>query len=134
MPIITIVVGALLDIVGTTGWLATGRQSWTALIPSILGTLMIVCGVIAFAKPALRKHVMHAAATLGLLGFLGTLKGLFQLPGLLSGAEIARPPAVIAQSITSILCLIFLALCVNSFIAARRSQAAAKSALDSGNT
>ncbi len=133
MPIITIITGALLDIVGTTGWLATGRESPTALIPSVLGTLMIVCGVIAKVKPGARKHVMHAAAMIGLLGFLGTLKGLFQLPALISGAELARPAAVAAQSITSIICLVFLVLCVNSFIAARKSQAAAKTALDSGN-
>ncbi len=122
MPVITIIFGALLDLVGTTAWLSTGRQSITALIPAFLGTLMIVAGVLAYAKPGIRKHVMHVAATLGLLGFLGSAKGLLQLPALLSGAEVVRPAAVMAQSITAILTLIFLALCVNSFIAARKNR------------
>ncbi len=123
MPVITIVFGVLLDLVGTTAWLSTGRHSITALIPAFLGTLLIVAGVLAYTKPGIRKHVMHFAATLGLLGFLGGVKGLLQLPALLSGVEVVRPAAVIAQSITSVLALIFLALCVNSFVAARKNRA-----------
>jgi len=122
MPVITIVFGALLDLVGTTAWLSTGRQSITALIPAFLGTLLIIAGVLAHIKPGIRKHVMHFAATLGLLGFLGSAKGLLQLPALLSGVEVVRPTAVISQSVTAILALIFLALCVNSFIAARKNR------------
>jgi hypothetical protein len=122
MPVITIIFGALLDLVGTTAWLSTGRQSITALIPAFLGTLLIIAGVLAHTNPGIRKHVMHFAATLGLLGFLGSAKGLLQLPALLTGAEVLRPAAVIAQSITAVLALIFLALCVNSFIAARKNR------------
>jgi len=125
MPIITIIAGILLDIIGTTAWLMTDRQSITALIPSILGTILLLLGIFSLAKPHLRKHFMHVAAIIGLLGVLGSAKGLFSLPALLSGAEVVRPIAVIAQSATAVVCLVFLGLCIKSFIDARRRRLAA---------
>ena len=46
-------------------------------------------------------------------------QGLLKLPALLSGGEVARPTAVIAQSVMAILMLLFVGLCVRSFINAR---------------
>lgn len=123
MPIITIIIGIILDIIGTTAWLMTDRQSITALIPSFLGTILLLLGIFSLAKPGARKHLMHAAATVGLLGVLGSVKGLFALLALLSGAEVERPLAVIAQSATAVVCLIFLGLCIKSFVDARRAAA-----------
>jgi hypothetical protein len=68
---------------------------------------------------AMRKHAMHGAVLVGLLGFLGSARGLLQLPVLMSGGEVARPAAVIAQSVMAILMLLFVVLCVRSFINAR---------------
>jgi hypothetical protein len=59
----------------------------------------------------------------GVLGFLGSARGLAQLPTLLSGGDVARPPAVIAQSVMAVLSAGYVALCVRSFIAARRAAA-----------
>jgi hypothetical protein len=67
---------------------------------------------------------MHAAVLLALLGFLGSARGLVQIPALLAGAELARPAAVAAQSITAGLCLLFVGLAVSSFIRARRQDRA----------
>jgi uncharacterized membrane protein len=113
--------GVLLCILGLAGYLATNRVSVTALIPFFFGLPMIILGLLAF-KENLRKHVMHAAAAIALLGFLGTFKGFFSFMAYLTGRVVERPPAVIAQGIMAILSAIFVALAVHSFIQARKNQ------------
>jgi hypothetical protein len=120
MPQITIVLGSLLLLVGVGFYFGTGATSVTALIPAFLGIPIEIAGILAL-REKLRKHAMHAAVLLALLGFLGSIRGLLQLPALLTGVEVARPAAVVAQSITALLCLVFVALAVNSFAQARRS-------------
>ena len=122
MPLITIIAGALLDIVGFAGYFLTGRESLTALIPSLFGTILVVCGVLAMAKPSVRKHAMHVAAAVALLAVLGTLRGVIQLPTLMSGAEVKRPSAVVAQSVTALISAVFVVLCVMSFVKARMAK------------
>jgi fluoride ion exporter CrcB/FEX len=94
----------------------------TALIPAILGNILIVIGVLALKKETLRKHLMHAAVVVGLLGFLGTISSVAKLPSLLSGAS-DRPVAVVAQFLTAIVCFVFVVACVKSFVDARRAGA-----------
>jgi len=57
------------------------------------------------------------------MGLFGSIRGLLQLPTVLSGGEVARPAAVIAQSIMAVLMIIFVALAIRSFVEARRSRA-----------
>jgi hypothetical protein len=120
----TILIGAVLIALGLVGWFGSGGASVTALIPAFFGVVLLLLGVVA-RKEQYRKHAMHAAVIVGLLGFLGSARGLVQLPALIAGAEVARPAAVIAQSIMAVLTGIFVALCVKSFIDARRNRAAA---------
>jgi hypothetical protein len=122
MPTKTIVCGAILIAVGVIGFFVTGREQPTALIPAILGFFIALSGFLALKKEKLRKHMMHAAAGLSLLGVLATARGAFALPTLLGGGEVARPAAVIAQSITFLVLLVFLIICVRSFIAARKAM------------
>jgi uncharacterized membrane protein len=123
MPQITSVLGALLVLVGVSFYVGTGTSSLTALIPAFLGVPILIAGGLAF-REGWRKHAMHVAVLLALLGFLGSARGLLQLPALLGGAELERPAAALAQSITALLCVVFVALAVNSFIQARRSAGA----------
>ena len=120
MPNTAMFFGGLLIALGVAGYVGTGMESPTALIPAVFGLLLIIAGAIA-RNESRRKHAMHAAAMVGLLGFLGSASALAQLPALLGGGEIARPAAVISRSIMAALSLLFVVLCVNSFIAARRS-------------
>jgi hypothetical protein len=69
----------------------------------------------------LRKHLMHAAAGLSLLGFLGTVGGIVRSLSLLTGGTVERPQAAIVQAVMAIICLGFLILAVKSFIGARRA-------------
>jgi lysylphosphatidylglycerol synthetase-like protein (DUF2156 family) len=121
MPQTTVAFGVLLCLVGVGFYAGTGGASLTALIPAFLGLPLVVAGVLA-RREAWRRHAMHAAALLGMLGVLGSLRGALKLPALLAGAEVARPAAVAAQAITALLCLVFVALCVRSFVNARRER------------
>jgi hypothetical protein len=119
---ITVVFGGLLVIVGAIAFVATGSSHPTALIPAALGLVFALLGGLSF-KEHLRKHTMHAAAALALICVvaLAIMSGP-KLATLLSGGTVERPPAVIAQAVTAGLCLVFVGLCVNSFIQARRGR------------
>jgi hypothetical protein len=118
MPIVTIVVGVALVALGLVGFYGTGATHYTALIPAGFGAVFFLLGLVAL-KASLRKHVMHAAAILGLLGCAFTVKGLGSLPALLAGGAVERPGAVIAKSAMAVLCGVYFVLCVASFVAAR---------------
>jgi len=121
---LTIGCGVLLAIVGLVGYVSTGSVHPTALIPMWIGLVLGISGILA-TNPARRMLWMHVAVTIGLLGFLGTIPGVIGVVKMAMGSTVARPTAAIYQAITWVICLIFVALCVRSFIAARRSRVAA---------
>ena len=124
MPYITIVLGVILTLMGLWGYFGLGSGSITALIPAFFGVPFILLGVVAL-KESLLKHAMHAAAALAVLGLLGTIRGVFSFFKMMGGEEVARPDAVRVQAIMALLCAIFIALAVNSFVQARRNRARA---------
>ena len=109
---------------GLGGYFGTGMVSLTALIPAAFGLLLAVFGAMA-RDDKKRKMAMHIAVTVGLLGFLGTVPGLLKIGALLSGGEVARPAAVVSQSIMAVLMAVYVAMCVKSFIDARKKRASA---------
>ncbi len=127
--------GVLVALVGVAGYVST--HFWHALIPVVLGVLLILLGLVANTEDVKRRMLaMHIAVTVGLLGFLGTIPGLIAMAGFVTGThqETANEHievgtlsvhklAAEVQSATSILCVIFVLLCVRSFIAARRARA-----------
>jgi len=121
MSMTAIVIGALLLVLGIAGFVATGSSHATALIPAGFGIVILLLGVVAL-KPDWRKHAMHAAAGVTLLGLLGTVPGVIKLTRWLSGETIERVPAVVAQSVMALLCTVFIALAVRSFIQARQQR------------
>jgi uncharacterized membrane protein HdeD (DUF308 family) len=123
MPTLSLVIGVVLLAVGLGGFIGTGARAPTALIPAALGVLLIASGLVARNARA-RRHAMHAAVLVALVGALGCLPGVFRLPALLSGQPLARPAAVASQCITFVLCAAFVVSAVRSFIQARRSRAA----------
>ncbi len=126
MAKITIGLGVELIDLGIGGYFGTGRASVTALIPAFFGLPLLLLGLVALNERR-RKIAMHVAVGIGLLGFVGTVSGLMKLPVLLTGGELERPTAVAVQSTMAIVCLVFVLLCVWSFIKfikARRASAA----------
>ncbi len=124
MPVVTIAVGILLVILSVISYFATHTSSITVWIPAFFGLVLFLAGLTARDETKM-KHAMHAAAAVGLLGFLGTIPGVIKLFTMLSGGTVARPEAVIAQSVMAAILFIFVLLCVKSFIDARRARRAA---------
>jgi hypothetical protein len=125
------VFGLALVVLGVAGYFGTGRQSATALIPAYAGVLFLILGGIA-RVPGARKHAMHAAAALAVLGVFGTVGGLVKFFRMLGGADVERPAAVRSQAVMCVLCVVFVILCVRSFIAARRARTAGFDVLPPG--
>ena len=123
MAKITIGLGLVLIALGLGSYFGTGQASVTALIPAFFGLPLLLLGLVAL-KEGRRKCAMHIAAVMGLLGFAGTVRGLIQLPGLLTGGEVERPAAVAVQAAMAIVCFVFVLLCIWSFIKARNASAA----------
>ena len=94
--------------------------SKTALIPAYIGAVLVLCGLIAHVNPGLRKHVMHLAVLAGVIGLLGGFMPIFR-----SDFNFAKASAV-SGVLMSGLSLLFVILCVKSFIAARKARKAAQ--------
>jgi hypothetical protein len=117
MPRTTRIVGLLLIVLGVASYTITGRTSITAMIPAFFGAALVICALIARKEPA-RKHAMHAAVAIALIGALAALgRGV---PAALAGG--ASRPAVISQLAMGVLMLVYVALGVQSFIAARKAR------------
>lgn len=122
MANITMALAAALIVLGVGGYFGSGGVSPTALIPAAFGLVLLILGIVA-RDPAKRKHAMHGAAMIGVLGVLGTASGMIKFVRMATGETVARPQAVVAQAAMFVLCLVFVALCVKSFIDARRTGA-----------
>jgi hypothetical protein len=101
------------DILGTVGEKGT---SPTALIPAGFGAVLLLCGLIVEFAPKARKHVMHLASVVGLLGVIGAVMNLMRGPIDLEKAS-ARSSILMA-----ILCGLFLILCIRSFVLIRTAR------------
>lgn len=120
MPTTATLCGAILIVIGLAGYVVGmmgDRASATALIPAFIGLLLAVLGLVSQAKENLRKHLMHAAVLVALLGFIATAGRLLSRL-----SEISLSPAVLSQAATALVCLAFVILSIRSFAAARRER------------
>ncbi|TVP68289.1 MAG: hypothetical protein EA340_08910, partial [Nitriliruptor sp.] len=79
MILVTRVVGAALIVIGIAGYALTGAESVTALLPAILGLPLLGLGLWG-GQESRRRTAIHIALVLALLGFLGTLVNVIELP------------------------------------------------------
>ncbi|MBM4090655.1 MAG: hypothetical protein FJ276_14725 [Planctomycetes bacterium] len=112
MPRVAVVTGLLLVLQGIGFYFGTGATSVTALIPAVVGLPIALLGLVAFKESA-RKHAMHAAAALAVLGLLAAL-------GRLVTAGWSVSAAGLSLLIMVLLTGGFALLCVKSFVDARR--------------
>ena len=123
MAKLTVAFGVILILLGVAGFLLTGHKFPTSLIPAAFGILLIAFGSMAQTPDTRRRMLfMHIAVTVGLLGFLGTAASLFQVVQLFKGKLFPYPAAIEEKAAMSALMLIYVLLCVRSFIAARRTR------------
>lgn len=120
MAKVTILTGLILVVMGLGGYFGSGGASVTALIPAFFGLPILAAGFIALNETR-RKHAIHSAVALALIGFLGSVPGLLKLGSLLSGTA-ERPMAVAMQGAMALLLAVYIVLCVQSFIAARKAR------------
>ena len=96
-------------------------NTFTALIPSILGALMQVILLMGRQFPSFHKHFAHVNMLVLLLGMGATYGSVLSiLSFLFNGVELERPLAAVEQFTTFILCLVGMILGVKSFIDARK--------------
>lgn len=119
MQQLTLSLGLLLSVLGLASYFGTGQESMTALIPTFFGIVFIVFAQLS-KKETLKKHMMHGAAGLALLGALGAARGIPGLFDIIGGEIVERPLAVYAQVAMLLMCLVYLFKAVLSFRAARR--------------
>jgi hypothetical protein len=121
----TLVTALVLIILGVAFFVATGSHAPTALIPAYFGIVLGIFGLLARTEDSKRRMIfMHVAVTIGLLGVI--FPGWRAASAFLAstgGAAIARPLAVKEEFIMAVICLIFVLMCVRSFIVARRARA-----------
>jgi hypothetical protein len=119
----TIGFGALLALVSSGFFFAMGMTDMASLHPFGLGVLLIVCGIAANTENNKRRMVwMHIAVTVGLIGFLIT--------GVRAVIQIAKGTTAVPSALafdervaSALICGVFVAMCVRSFIAARKARA-----------
>ena len=121
MTVLTVLVGTLLTLLGVLSFAISGAASWTALIPSAIGVLLLILGLIARDRRA-HRHAIHAALVVALLGAAGSIMNVVKLGEVFAGTA-ERPMAVITSTIMLVVLLVYIVLGVRSFIAARRSRA-----------
>jgi hypothetical protein len=115
---VTFIYAALLVALGLGGYLLGGETPhWTALIPAFFGALFAGLGAVAMISDTARRHAMHAACVLALIGMGGPIMRIAR-----TGLDTS--PAKISMVLMILLSVAFLALCINSFIQARRRRAA----------
>jgi hypothetical protein len=123
MAKVTMLFGLLLIALGFVGWVETGRVHPTALIPLYFGVVLGVLGVMARTENAKKRMmVMHIAVTIGLLGFLGTAKSIWDYFQMERGKVFPYPAAVEAKACMAVILLFYVLLCVRSFISARKAR------------
>lgn len=113
MPKQTLVFAALLIILGVGAFLFSGSR--TALMPAYPGVLLAILGGLAIAFEGGRRHFMHVAAVVALLGALAPAAAL-----VIRAAQMS-PLALSVNLGMLVLCAVLLVQMVRSFIAARRS-------------
>ena len=124
MAKVTLVFAALLIALGLAGFFGTGSRHYTALIPTWFGVALAVFGALAISpSEGRRKLFMHINVTIGLLGFLGAAWRAVTSYGH-ARSEGVDPNwiAVGSQLAMAGLLLIYVIMCVMSFIDARRAR------------
>jgi len=118
----TLVFAVLLIALGMTGYLGTGSLHPTALIPAWIGIALGFGGLLAISpSESRRKLFMHINVSIGVLGFLG---GAVEVVRSYVHGTFTDNTEIIAMAsklaLTTLL-LIYVYLCMRSFIAVRRS-------------
>ena len=115
MASFTVRVGLLLVLFGVASYVMTGATSLTALIPSVVGAALALCGLLASRSRRPRPVALLVAAAVAGVGLVGTIGALAQLAGTLSSGGHATP-ALVARSSMALILLVYLGFAIAAFV------------------
>jgi hypothetical protein len=120
----TLVFALLLVILGVVSYVGTGSQHPTALIPMWWGLALGIGGFLAISPSERRRKIfMHINVTVGLIGFIGAVVVAIQGYGSARSAGINPDYIALAAKLAmAVILVIYVNLCVRSFMAARRAR------------
>lgn len=113
MASFTVRVGVILVILGVASYVMTGGASLTALIPSVVGGALAVCGVLAGRSTTPRPLALRAALVVAGVGLIGTAGALVQIGRLLAGTG---GPALVARTSMALVLLVYVAFAARAFV------------------
>ena len=125
MVLFTKITGLILILLGGLGYYL--YETFTVLIPIILGLLILVLGLVA-DNPNSKRMAIHIAVMFAVIGLVVCWSGVKELPALLSCGEIlscesvTRPVAVLFRSVMFIVLLPYFIASIRFFIKARMSK------------
>lgn len=110
MPVISLFAGITLILIGFGfKFGAPIEGDWTPLVPAIAGLLITTSGIVAFKKD-LRKHLIHVALTVALIGAIVATILL---------ARMVKPTQAV-QMLSILVFIAYLSMGIQSFLSARR--------------
>lgn len=123
MRTVTAWLAVICIVLGLSLYVASGRESVTALIPAFLGVGLSICALVATTERR-RLRATQVAALLALGGLGGGIPGVPAVLKHLAGEAIERPAAAWGRAGLAVLCAVFLVLALRFFVLARRTRAA----------
>lgn len=121
MTRLTLITGAVLVVMGVLAYALTAAASPTALIPSAVGVLLLVCWAVARRR---EKIGIHAAMVVALVGVLGSLMNVVRIGEVFAGTA-ERPAAIVVSALMFVVLVAYLVAGVRSFVAVRRARSSA---------
>jgi hypothetical protein len=125
MASFTVRIGVLLVILGVASYAVTGAASVTALIPSVMGAALALCGVVATRSRAPRPVALQVALGIAVLGVLATITSLQQLATVLASTGGAVRPALVARASMALILLVYLVVAVRAIVRGARARSRA---------
>ena len=125
MANVTLRIAVILIFLGVIFFVITGAHVFPPLIPAVFGVVLLLLGLLARSDDAKRRMIiMHIAVTVGLIGFLvpAIRGGGFLIAWYGHGIPFIMRE-VQEQLLMAFICLVYVVLCVRSFIAVRRDRA-----------
>lgn len=118
---ITLIFGGMLNLLGLYGYFGTGAAHPVALLPCLLGILLVACAVVS-TEPKLHRQTMQGASLVALIGFAANVPVFSDLLRVLKKITLTNQPVVIANSLTALLCLILLTRYFQEFLVSRSKK------------
>jgi len=115
MAKLSIYLGGALCVIGVLGYVVTGMEHWTSLIPTILAAPIVVCGMLTAKTPEKAKFYMHIAVVCAFLIFGGSASRIPKL----DDSSVIKAAAIWSATVVS---FILLGFYIQSFIKARTAK------------